>query len=349
LRNPSAFLIVKHLGESVSSRRLSEPFPPSRAARGLALAVLAAAFATRALSQTAPLAETSALNSSLLPVSLSSIMPDGRLAEATPVAGALPGIAPLAVAVPESVPEVAANPGRPALATSALLIPLGYLQTESGILYAAGSAEFRHRSAQEETFRLTVMPRLEFIFGAEPMASSNTAVDRTMDAGDWIGGAQVLLHSGAGRVPTISAGYLRLARAGTATDLDIGGFSNSALLMASCDFGLFHVDANGFLNEQSDGRVRRGQLGDAVAVTHPLTPKLGLTGEIRHFTQPLLDGEANGVGAMLALAYSVRPNLVLDAGAVRGLTSTSTHWQAVGGITYLLPRRLFGGLGDGVR
>jgi hypothetical protein len=140
---------------------------------------------------------------------------------------------------------------------------------------------------------------------------------------------------------------MRRAHAGSATDLDIGGLSNGLLLMLSSDFGRFHVDANGFVNEQWDGRVRRAQLGDAVAVTHPLTPKLGVIGELRYFTQP--PTRRNGSGAMLAFAYNIRPNLVVDAGAVRGLTGTSTHWQAVGGITCLLPRQLFGRFGQPTR
>jgi hypothetical protein len=33
---------------------------------------------------------------------------------------------------------------------------------------------------------------------------------------------------------------------------------------------------------------------------------------------------------------------VFDAGFNRGLTTTSTRWEAFVGFTYLLPRRLFG-------
>lgn len=46
-------------------------------------------------------------------------------------------------------------------------------------------------------------------------------------------------------------------------------------------------------------------------------------------------------GILWALGYSLRPNLVLDAGLDHGLTATSTHWQGLAGFTYLAPQRLW--------
>jgi hypothetical protein len=64
-----------------------------------------------------------------------------------------------------------------------------------------------------------------------------------------------------------------------------------------------------------------------------------LSGELWHFTQPFLHGRA--VGNLWALGYTQRANLVWDAGFQRGLTGTSTHWEAFAGFTYLLPHRLW--------
>jgi hypothetical protein len=72
-------------------------------------------------------------------------------------------------------PDITANPGRPAMATSALLTPVWYAQLESGMLYASGSAQFSHRSAEEQTMRYTVAPSLQFILSSEPVAYSSTA------------------------------------------------------------------------------------------------------------------------------------------------------------------------------
>jgi hypothetical protein len=247
----------------------------------------------------------------------------------------------LVVPVPvmeDKQPDLTANPGRPAMATSALLTPLGYAQFESGLLYAAGSAEFSNRSGDEETMRLTVTPRLQFIVAAEPAAYSNTGSETLTQRGDSTGGVQAVMMPGHGVKPTISMSYLHLLKGGTASSLDIGGYANSALFMASSDLGRFHVDANAFLNE-TEGPVRRGQWGQAVAVSHPLTTNLGATAELRYFTQPLTNGD--GFSALWAASYSVRPNLVFDTGLVRGFTGTSTQWQVTSGFTYVLPHRIW--------
>jgi hypothetical protein len=242
------------------------------------------------------------------------------------------------VAEPQQ-PEITANPGRPSMSTSALLTPIGYAQFENGVLYAAGSAEFSKRGALEETMRVTLTQRVQLILASEPIASSQVVEQQLTQQGDTTGGMQVVLIPGQAVKPTISVSYLRLLRGGNATNLDIGGFTNSALFMASNDMGHFHVDANGFLNETA-GPIRRMQFGQAVAVTHPLTQKLSATAELRHFSEPLTAGD--GLSAMWAVGYTVRPNLVLDAGVARGFNGTSTNWQMCSGVTYVLPRRLWG-------
>jgi hypothetical protein len=65
-----------------------------------------------------------------------------------------------------------------------------------------------------------------------------------------------------------------------------------------------------------------------------------VSGEIWRFTQPFLG--SNAVGNLWAVGYTARRNLVFDAGFEKGLTSTSTHWEAFGGFTYLLPKKLWG-------
>jgi hypothetical protein len=236
-------------------------------------------------------------------------------------------------------PEITANPGRPAMATSALLTPVGYAQFESGLLFAADSAGFSNRSGEEETMRVTVSPFLQFIVAAEPIAHTSKEQEDLNQRGDSTVGLQVVMMPGHGVKPTISSSYLHLVRMGTASSLDIGGYANSVLLMASSDLGHVHVDANVFLNE-TEGPVRRAQLGQAVALSHPLTPKLGATAELRHFTEPLSGGSV--YSTLWAAGYSIRPNLVIDTGLVNGFTGTSTRWQVASGVTYVLPHRLWG-------
>ena len=99
--------------------------------------------------------------------------------------------APVSVpATEDKQPEIIANPGRPAMATSALLTPVGYAQFESGLLYAADSAGFSNRSAEEETMRVTVSPFLQFIVAAEPIAHTSTAQEDLNQRGDATAGLQ---------------------------------------------------------------------------------------------------------------------------------------------------------------
>jgi hypothetical protein len=85
--------------------------------------------------------------------------------------------------------------------------------------------------------------------------------------------------------------------------------------------------------------VRRGQFGQSLTVSHSFKKRFALSGEIWHFTQPFLRG--NAVGNLWAVSYTARKNLVFDAGFDHGLTSTSTNWEAFVGFTYLLPHRLW--------
>ena len=152
-------------------------------------------------------------------------------------------------------------------------------------------------------------------------------------------GIQAVLFPGEGAKPTISGSYFHSVYGGHAPDLDIGSSTNSVLLLASADIEKFHYDANLFFNEVVNDPVRRGQFGQSLSVSHPLTTRFGLSGEIWNFTQPFIRG--NAIGNLWALSYSSRKDLVFDAGFDRGLTNTSTQWEVFVGFTYLVPHRMF--------
>ncbi len=231
-----------------------------------------------------------------------------------------------------------ANPGRPTVSTPATLTPAGYFQFESGVLNAWTSPEFSSQTSVNEVIKFAVCRKIELLAGVEPVAHSVLGGTSSNDAGDVSLGVQGVLYPGEGTKPTIAASYFHAVYGGDAPDLDIGSATNSALLLASADVKKFHYDANLFFNEVVDGPLRHGQFGQSLSVSHPLTTRFGLSGEIWHFTQPFIRG--NAVGNLWALSYSVSKDLVLDAGFDRGLTNTSTHWEILAGFTYLLPRRL---------
>jgi len=234
--------------------------------------------------------------------------------------------------------EPEANPGRPTVSTPATLTPVGYLQFETGALGANNSPEFSTRFGLNEVIKLAVAPRLEFITTAEPFvhAADGTTTNGT---GEVFLGAQAVVSHGEGAKPTIAASYFRRVFDGGVPELDFGSPRNSFLLLASADVKGFHYDANAILNEQTQGVVHRAQFGQTLSISHAIAGKFSLSGEIWHFTQPFLRG--NSVGNLWAVNYAARKTLVFDAGFNRGLTSTSTRWEAFVGFTYLLPHRLW--------
>ena len=186
--------------------------------------------------------------------------------------------------------------------------------------------------------KFSVSRWIELLAGAVPFVHSRAEGQPTNGSGDVALGVQGIVHHGEGAQPTIALGYFGRVYNGGTPDLDIGSFRNSVLFLASADVKGFHYDTNLLFNEVIDGAIRRAQFGQTLSVSHPLGKKLGISGEIWHFTQPFL--RSNTVGSLWALNYNVRKNLVLDAGFNRGLTSTATRWEVFAGFTYLLPHKV---------
>lgn len=231
-----------------------------------------------------------------------------------------------------------ANPGRPTVSTPATLTPSGYFQFETGMLSAWTSPQFSSQTSANEVIKFAVCRRVELLAEVEPVAHSVAGGLSSNDTGGVSLGVQEVLYPGEGAKPTVAMSYFHSVYGGNAPDLDVGSPTNSALLLASADIKKFHYDANLFFTEVVNGPVRRDQFGQSLSISHPLTTRFGLSGEIWHFTQPFI--RSNAVGNLWALSYSANKDLVFDAGFDHGLTNTSTHWEVVAGFTYLLPRRM---------
>jgi hypothetical protein len=238
-----------------------------------------------------------------------------------------------------AVDEPEANPGRPTVSTPATLTPVGYPQFETGVLAAFHSPEFSSRFAPNETIKFSVAPRLEFLASSEPVVHYRVAGQSANGVAEVFLGAQAVLIPGEDAKPTVSASYFHRAYDGGAPEVDFGSPINSFLVLASADVKGFHYDANAMFTELGQGSVRRAQFGQGLTISHPIKGKFTLAGEIWHFTQPFLRG--NAVGNLWAVSYAARKTLVFDGGFNRGLTDTSTRWEAFVGFTYLLPHRLF--------
>ena len=233
---------------------------------------------------------------------------------------------------------VEANPSRPTVTTPATLTPVGYLQFENGSLYASDSDEFSTRTGINQVTKLTVIPRLELFVQSEPFVHSAGSDHPGSHPGEVFAGAQGVLLGGSEGQTTVSVSYIHRLHQSPAPEVDIGTFRQSALLLVSGDHWGFHVDANAVFSEQVEEPVRRGQFGQTITISHPFG-RTTVSGEIWHFSQPLIKG--NAVGNLWAASYSLKPNLVIDGGFDHGLTSTSTQWEGFFGFTYLLPHRLW--------
>lgn len=259
------------------------------------------------------------------------------LAELKTLAAVILVLAGAAVLSAEEADEPEANPGRPTVSTPAAVAPTGYLQFETGGLTARHSPEFSSRSSAVEVMKLSVSPRLEFLASFEPLVHYRTEGRKANGTAEVFLGAQAVLHQGEGARPTVAVSYFRRIYDGGAPDLDFGSPRNSLVVLASAEVRGFHYDANGMVNEITQGAVRRAQFAQTLSVSHGMGRGLSISGELWHFSQPFLRRDA--VGNLWALAYAARKNLVFDAGFDRGLTGTSTRWEVFAGFTYLLPRR----------
>jgi hypothetical protein len=239
----------------------------------------------------------------------------------------------------EVVDEPEANPGRPTVSTPATLTPVGYLQFETGFTPAYDSPEFSSRYSLNEVIKLTIASRLEFLVQAEPIANFTTDGATANRPADIFLGAQGVLYHGEGATPTLAVSYFHRVYDGGAPEFDYGSPTNSFLVLASADVKGFHYDANAFLTELVQEPVRRGQFGQSLTISHTFLKRFTLSGELWHFTQPFLRG--NAIGNLWAVSYTARKNLVFDTGFNHGLSGTSTRWEAFVGFTYLLPHRLW--------
>ncbi len=240
-----------------------------------------------------------------------------------------------AQSTPVAIPE--ANPARPTVSTPATLTPVGYLQFETGALFAQTSPEFSNLADMNEVVKLAVHPRLQLLLLVNPVAGATGEINETAFGGLSVGFQSVLLGTGDANT-TLAVSYLHQAANSPVPDTDMGTPTNSGIVLLSTNAAKFHFDINGLFNQQTVGNDSRTQYGQTLSISHALW-KLTGQGEVWHFTQPFLHSDA--VGLLWALSYAPRNNLVFDAGFQHGLTSTSTQWEEFFGFTYLLPHRLW--------
>lgn len=246
------------------------------------------------------------------------------------------------VCAQQSSDAPAADPARPTVTSPAHIPPPGYLQFEQGALIVSGAGNFDTQTTLLQCAKISLNHRIMVQEQWQPESNTRTSGVSQNSAGSVALGAQVLLtdeKEGHSLRPTLAIGFLDTVHAGPAPEYDGGSAIRSLALLGAGDIKAFHYDANLILNQVNNGSVRRAQLGQALAITRNITPKLSVTAEVWHFAQPFTRSHA--VGNIYAAGYTLKPTLVLDAGFNHGLTNTSAHWYGFFGFTYLLPHRLW--------
>jgi hypothetical protein len=229
--------------------------------------------------------------------------------------------------------EPAATPYRPTVSTPAALSEPGWLELEAGGQHLKdGSAR---RDSLPYTLKLAFSQNWGIRIGGEA-AVQQRAEDRTKTSG--FGDTSLIVKY---RIPFnntnafgIEAGFKSpTARSG------LGSGKADALLnlIYSADVGDYHVDAN--LAPTRLGAIDAGQsrlqTGWAASVSHPLTEKLGVAGELSGTTQR---GAATTSQALVALSYGNSKRTVFDVGVAHGLASAAPEWNVFFGVTVLAAR-----------
>lgn len=247
----------------------------------------------------------------------------GRLEAQTPdQSGAAGGLAAHGTA--QAAGSIEAVPNRPTFSTTAETVWTGVFEIEYGSELARG-----HQNING-LIKFGLFRNFELRLGNNPIVRD----DGISGFGDSGVGFKYRFLKSKGSLPTLSVLYnLSVPTAGDG--LGSGAVGHSAGLLVSRDFGRHHLD----FNESVQLVGRKGAAGfdrnyfTALAYSHPITEKLGITGEIAGFSRTNA-----AIGSTLtilqALTYNVSSRLVLDGGCYVAAVGPLPRVTFFGGVTY---------------
>jgi hypothetical protein len=223
-------------------------------------------------------------------------------------------------------------PYRPSVATPAQLPAPGWPELEVGGSWAKGG-DSAHSFSSPVTFKLAWDDSWAILIGSDAYAWQR-AVDGTT------------AHSGGDTTLTLKRKFPVNENLALGAQLGVtlptarppigsGSTDWGINTIASFDYPGVHVDVN--VAEVHLGAVDSGQGpwqgGWAVAASHPLDERFGLTGELSGFVQRGTTAQTQG---LVALNYNVNNALVLDVAVAAGLSRTAPDWQVMAGMTVRL-------------
>jgi hypothetical protein len=223
-------------------------------------------------------------------------------------------------------------PYRPSVATPADLPAAGWPELEAGIAWSKGGDAARSFTSPL-LFKLAWSDRWAMLLGTDAYDWQRAYDGTTAHSG---GDTTLSLkykhpvddHVALGAMLGVT---LPTARA----PIGSGHTEWSATSIASFDYPAVHVDINAAatrLGGVDEGQGRWQGLW-ALAASHPLNERLGVTGE---FSGTAQRGTAAQTQGLVALNYNVSRALVLDIAAAAGLSRAAPDWQVMAGMTVRL-------------
>lgn len=219
--------------------------------------------------------------------------------------------------------ELKAVPNRPTVSTPAQPVQPGVLEAEWGVNAASSHQDING------LVKFGLTEDIELRFAPNPL----TADSGTQGVGDTGLGFKYWFTRDSGNAPSIALMYM--AKLPTAKRvLGSGEADHSFAALLSKDLGKHHFDFNLIANllGRSRGGFDRSYL-NALAWSHPIRGKWGVTGELSGTTSPNRFTPASAQVLASAL-YIVKPRMVLDVGMTARITGNIPHAAFIAGVTY---------------
>lgn len=232
----------------------------------------------------------------------------------------------------ESDPAVV--PYRPSVATPADLPAPGWPELEAGVSWAKGGDTPRS-FASPLIFKLAWDPSWGILIGTDAYKWQRTDDDSSAHSG---GDTTVTLKYKLPVDEHLALGAQFGASLPTArTPLGTNGTDWEITTIVSIDDTAVHFDVNLGATHLGapDPGTRPWQGSWAVAGSHPLDDRFGVTGEVSGIVQR---GTLPTAQYLAALSYNVSRALVLDVAVAAGLSRASPDWQLITGMTVRLGR-----------
>src|SRR5437773_9251199 len=220
-------------------------------------------------------------------------------------------------------------PYRPSVATPADLPAPGWPELEAGVSWTKGGDVARSQSSPV-TFKLAWNKSWAILIGTDAYDWQRAHDGSTAHSG---GDTTVALKYKLPVNENIALGAeLGVALPTARPPIGTGRTDCEINTIASFDYPGVHVDIN--VAGARLGAVDLGQGpwqgGWAVAASHPLDERFGVTGELSGLVQRGTSAQAQG---LVALNYNVSRALVLDVALAAGLSRAAPDWQLMAGMT----------------